>query len=95
MNSEGTILRASGMSEAQEACVEVLEQALDEVRAGNVDAVAVVCCFKAGFASAMAGSRAGDLHLGCADLQHKILDAVTGRVVTASRGKGSILKVAR
>lgn len=73
----GTILRASGLSESQEACVEILEQALDLAREGKIEAVAVVTCMKDGFASASAGRRAGDLHLGCADLQRKILDAVT------------------
>jgi hypothetical protein len=88
-----SILRASGLSESQEACIEALQQAIDEVRSGNVDSVGVVCCFKDGFASVTAGRRAGDLYLGAGDLQRKILDRVTGRDQPA--GRGSIMKVAR
>lgn len=92
--STDSILRASGLSESQEACIEALAQAIDEVRSGNVDAVGVIACFKDGFASVTAGRRAGDLYLGCADLQRKILDRVTGREGTAV-GRGGLLKVAR
>ena len=78
------------LDESQRACVDLLEEALEQARDGKIDAVGIVVCMKGGFASVMAGKRAGDLNLGCDDLKRKILDAVTGGNVAKP---SSILKV--
>ena len=70
------ILPHSPLSEAQLACVDLLSEALEEARAGNIHTVGIVVCMKTGYATVMAGTQAADLNLGCDSLKQKILDAV-------------------
>lgn len=67
------------LTDDQQAVIDALTEALDEAMAGNIDAVGIVVCMKGGYASAMAGKRAGDLMLGAFDLQCKIREATAGR----------------
>lgn len=66
------------LNESQLACVDLLREALKEAEDGNIFAIGLVVCMEGGFATVMAGTKAGDLNLGCDDLKRKILDAVTG-----------------
>ena len=66
------------LTDDQQRCVHVLKEALEQAEAGNIDTIGVVACMKGGYASAMGGSRAGDLALGALDLQQKILEATRG-----------------
>lgn len=93
MNNSHPILRTK-LSESQTACIDLLKEALAEALEGNITSIGVVACMKGGFATVMAGTQAADLHLGCADLQRKILGAVTedGNVAKPTVG-ASILRV--
>ena len=80
------------LNEDQQACVDLLTEALEEAKAGKVFAMAMIVCMEGGFANVMAGRRAGDLYMGCGDLQNKILAAVTNpRAIAAA--KSSILRI--
>jgi hypothetical protein len=82
------------LTESQLACVDLLEEALREARAGNIHAVGIVVCMEGGFASVMAGTRAGDLALGAFDLQCKIREEVIGGNVARPKPKrDTILRV--
>jgi hypothetical protein len=65
------------LTEAQQACVDLLSEAYEEAKRGKVLSIGMVVCMEAGFATVMAGRGAADLNLGCDDLKRKILDAVT------------------
>ena len=74
------ILNGAGKSildENQQACVDLLKEALQEAEAGRVYTIGIAVCLKGGFATVMAGSRAGDLNLACDDLKAQILAAVS------------------
>ncbi len=75
------------LTENQKACVDLLNEALDEAKKGMIDTIAVIACLKTGYATVMAGSRAGDLNLGCDSLKKKILEAVERphRIVTGGQ----------
>ena len=45
---------AKPLSEAQQACVDLLEEALEEARAGAIYSVGIVVCMKTGYATVMA-----------------------------------------
>jgi hypothetical protein len=75
MNDSG-LLRATGLTDAQQACVDLLEEALGEAKRGMIHTVGIVACMKSGYGSVMAGSQAADLNLGCDSLKKKILAAV-------------------
>lgn len=64
-------------SDAQIACIDLLKEALAEALEGRVSGIGIVLCLEGGWASVMAGTRPGDLNLGCDDLKRKILSAVT------------------
>jgi hypothetical protein len=82
------------LNESQQACVDLLEEALREARDGNIDAIGIIACMPGGFASVMAGTRAGDLALGAFDLQCKIREEVTGGNVARPKSKrDTILRV--
>jgi hypothetical protein len=66
------------LNENQQACVDLLEDALAEARNGNVRALAMVVCMNQGWATVFGGNPPGDLNLGLDDLKRKILDAVVG-----------------
>jgi hypothetical protein len=74
------------LNDNQQACVELLQDALNEAKAGNIKAAAMVICLENGWATVFAGNPPGDLNLGLDDLKRKILDAVVGP-------KKSILKL--
>lgn len=71
------ILMPVALTESQQACVELLTEALAEAKRGNINTVGIVVCMQAGFATVVAGHQAADLNLGCDDLKRKVLDAVT------------------
>ena len=70
--SGGTIL-----DQNQQDCVDLLREALAEAERGSVSTIGIILCLKGGFSAVMAGSRAGDLNLGCDDLKARILSAIT------------------
>jgi hypothetical protein len=80
------ILMKPVLSESQQACVDLLREALAEAEKGNVTTIGILLCMGNGFASVMAGTQAADLNLGCDDLKFKIHAAVTeGNVKRASK----------
>lgn len=82
----GASVLRTPLNESQAACVDLLKEALAEALEGKINSIAIVVCMKGGFANVMAGTQAADLHLGAADLQRKILDAVTsGNVAKPSK----------
>lgn len=70
------ILSAKPLSEAQQACVDLLEEALQQANGGHIYSVGIIVCMKTGYATVMAGPHAADLNLGCDSLKKKILEAV-------------------
>ena len=64
------------LTDSQEACVDLLEEALEEAKRGKINSIGIVVCMENGYATTMAGRQAGDLNLGCDSLKQKILDAV-------------------
>lgn len=72
------------LDENQQNIVELLQQALDEAKAGNIQTVGVLACFKDGYATVLWGTDAGSLNLACDDLKRKILDSVTGSAKTVA-----------
>lgn len=80
------------LDENQESCVVLLTQALELAKRGEIETCGVVMCRTGGFASEMAGTKAGDLYLGCADLQDKILTRVIGGDIKKPK-KSSILRL--
>ena len=74
------------LDEAQQACVDLLKEALKEAETGAITSIGIVVCMTTGYATVMAGTQASDLHMGCGSLQRKILDAVeTGNVRRPSK----------
>lgn len=71
------LLSASPLTEAQLACIDLLSEALEQARAGEVTSIGIILCMKGGYASVMAGTQAADLNLGCDDLKDKILEATS------------------
>lgn len=72
------------LDDSQKQVVEVLEQALELARAGEINTVGVLACFKSGYASVHGGTDAGSLNLACDDLKRKILNDVTGSAKTVA-----------
>ncbi len=64
------------LTDNQKACVDLLSEALDEAKRGMIETIGIVACMKTGYATVMAGSRAGDLNMGCDSLKRKIINAV-------------------
>lgn len=75
MSKPSLILNVS-LTESQQACADLLEEALREAKAGHISSIGIVACMKTGYATVMAGSQASDLFMGAGSLQRKILDAV-------------------
>lgn len=73
------ILGTKPLDPIQQSCVELLEEALEQARSGNVFAVGVALCMRGGFASVLAGKEAAELNLACDALKQKILAAVVER----------------
>jgi hypothetical protein len=59
----------------QMACIDLIKETLAQALEGNISSIGIVACMPGGYASVMAGSRPGDLSLGCFDLQLKIREA--------------------
>ena len=85
------IFRKGPLTDDQSACVDLLQQALEMAEDGKVDSVCMVVCMTNGWATVMAGRRAGDLNLGCDDIKAKILAEVTSGNV--ARGASKIIRV--
>jgi hypothetical protein len=83
--TESIILGLPKLSESQQACVDVLREAVEQAESGNVYSVGIIVCMKTGYATVMAGSGAADLNLGCDSLKRKILDAIEGGNVKRSK----------
>jgi hypothetical protein len=81
------------LNDTQQACVDLLREVAKEAEAGHVFGVGIVVCMDGGWASVMAGTRPGDLNLGCDDLKAKILDAVTSGNVARPKKRDTILRV--
>lgn len=64
------------LTDNQLACVDLLSEALEQARAGNISSVGIIACMKTGYATVMAGNQPGDLNMGCDSLKKKILEAV-------------------
>lgn len=90
-NMTGPHIISTALSDSQQACVELLREALAEAERGAIFSVGVIACMDGGFATVMAGVQAGDLNLGCDDLKRKILDAVTGGNVARPKPKRSTI----
>lgn len=75
--SKPILLSSTPLSEAQLACIDLLSEALEQARAGEVTSIGIILCMKGGYASVMAGTQAADLNLGCDDLKDKILEATS------------------
>lgn len=59
-------------TEDQQACVDLLTDALEEAMKGRIASVAIVVCMDGGIATVMAGKNGGALNIGCDDLKRKI-----------------------
>lgn len=81
------------LDDNQQACVDLLTQALDLAQEGKVTSIAMVVCMDSGWATVMAGNRPGDLNLGLDDLKDKILTEVLSGNVKKPKPKSSILRV--
>lgn len=80
------------LDDNQQQVVDVLTQALELAKAGEINTVGVLACFKSGYASVMGGTDAGSLNLAADDLKRKILDNVTGSAKTLAT-KSRLLRV--
>lgn len=94
INGSAGVLRASGLDDMQQACVDLLSDALEEATKGRITSVAIVVCMDDGIATVMAGKNGGALNIGCDDLKMKIHAAMFGDGNVA-RKKSSILQVRR
>ena len=92
--NNSTALNRPVLDATQQACVELLTDALEEAVKGRITSVAVVVCMDDGIATVMAGKNCLALNIGCDDLKHKIRAAMfeDGNV---ARKKSSILQVRR
>lgn len=98
MNGNGATLltpNGSGLNEAQEACIELLSDALEEASKGRISSVAIVVCMDDGLATVMAGHQGAALNIGCDDLKRKIHAAMFEDGNTKSAKKSQILRAGR
>ena len=70
------LIMKPALTESQQACADLLREALREAEDGNVNSIGIICCMGEGYASTMAGTQAAALNLACDSLKRKILDAV-------------------
>lgn len=70
-------LKPSALSDAQQDCLDKLQEVLEQAEAGNVYTVGIVVCLKSGFATTIGGTDAGSLNLGLDALKQRILARVT------------------
>lgn len=80
----------SGLDDKQQACVDLLGDALEEACKGRITSVAIVVCMDDGIGTNMAGSNGLALNIGCDKLKREILEAIfiDGNV---ARKKSSII----
>ena len=64
--------KIAGIDKNQQACVDVLTDALEEAMKGRITSLALVVCMDDGIATVMAGTNGGALNIGCDDLKLKI-----------------------
>lgn len=86
-----SIIKPIGLTESQQACVDLLTDALEEAVKGKITSLALVVCMNDGIASTMAGTQAGDLMLGIEQLRHNIRAEIFDRGNVSK--PSSILKV--
>jgi hypothetical protein len=79
----------------QQACVDVLTDALEEAIKGRISSVALVVCMDDGIGTTMAGMNGLALNIGCDDLKKKIHEAIFIDGNVASKRKSSILRAGR
>ena len=94
INGSGAVLRGSGLDDMQQACVDLLSDALEEAMKGRITSVAIVVCMDDGIAPVMAGKNGVALNIGLDQLKHQIRCAMfeDGNV---AKKKSSILQVRR
>lgn len=85
MNQKPILLSPTPLTDEQLAIIDLLNEALEQTRAGNITSIGIVACMKGGYASVMAGRQPGDLNLACDDLKWKIREATAG-------GRSSIVR---
>jgi hypothetical protein len=78
----------------QQACVDLLSDALEEAVKGRISSVALVVCMDNGIATVMAGVNGGALNIGCDDLKMKI-HAEMFEDGNVAKKKSSILRMPR
>ena len=71
------IVIENALTEAQLACLDLLNEAVAEAEKGNVYSVGIIVCMKTGFATTIGGTDAGSLNLGCDAMKARILERVT------------------
>jgi hypothetical protein len=78
----------------QQACIDVLTDALEEAMKGRISSLALIVCMEDGIAPVMAGKNAGGLALGCLHLLREIDDEIfqKGNLASGKR-KSNILRV--
>ncbi len=67
------------LTEAQQDCVDLLEETLAEARKGLVYSIGLVICLETGYTTVMGGPYASALNMGCDSLKKRILEAVEGQ----------------
>jgi hypothetical protein len=67
---------AIGLSEAQQNCVDILREALEQAEMGKIYSIGIILCMHEGYAATIGGSKAAELNLGCDSLKAKILREV-------------------
>ena len=92
--SSGVLRAANTLDDMQQACVDLLSDALEEATKGRINSVAIVVCMDGGIATVMAGRNGGALNIGCDDLKKKIHAAMFEDGNVAQK-KSSILQVRR
>ena len=64
------------LGKAQQDCVDVLTDALEEAIKGRISSLGIIVCMDDGIATVMAGQNAGSLNLGCDKLKREIFGAI-------------------
>ena len=80
------------LTEDQVQIVDILKETLAQALEGKINTIGIIACLENGLASVMGGTMAGALNLGCDDLKHKILDAVTKGTEERQSRRSSIFK---
>lgn len=63
-------------TEAQQACVDLLQETLTEALAGRINSVAIIAVMKTGYATVLAGTDAADINLGADLLKRRVLETL-------------------